>query len=403
MQGVPAGFALTAIANYLAGRGSTSQTVGSFVAIVGLPWVLQFIWGPLIDRYQYSVIGHRKQWVVLTQLMAFAASLSLLLVEDPLGQITLMTAAFFTHSIFASVQDASVDAIAIDVLAKEERGRVNAFMRAGFLLGISLGAAGLSTVLHRYGFFYAALCQSAFLLLFTLVTFFIKLDRHDRLLPSFGKNNTQRYVNNNPDLGWLFRQLYKGITQPANLRLFLAIALVYLLFSIFIRSYSYHLVKVLRWPDNELSVLQGGIGSLTIALVAISGGVIADKIGPQKLMLRVMIILGVFLLIFSGLAGFWVNKAFTTTGLVFWNLADPLFSVAAMPLLMALCIDKVEGSQFTTYMALVNFCDVLGSYLSGWALAIIPAPVLGIACGVVLLAVALISWYKVIPALANTR
>lgn len=102
------------------------------MAIVGLPWVLQFIWGPFIDRYQYSVIGHRKQWVVLTQFMAFMASLTLLLVHDPVSQLTLMTAVFFTHSIFASVQDASVDAIAIEILQKDERGSVNGIHEGRF-------------------------------------------------------------------------------------------------------------------------------------------------------------------------------------------------------------------------------------------------------------------------------
>ncbi len=63
MQGIPAGFALTAISNYLLGKHIEPQRVGSFIAFVGLPWTLQFIWGPLIDRYQYSFIGHRKHWV----------------------------------------------------------------------------------------------------------------------------------------------------------------------------------------------------------------------------------------------------------------------------------------------------------------------------------------------------
>src|SRR3712207_6950484 len=48
------------------------------------------------------------------------------------------------RSVFASVQDASVDAMAIDVVPVAQRGRLNAFMRAGILWGISFGAAALS-------------------------------------------------------------------------------------------------------------------------------------------------------------------------------------------------------------------------------------------------------------------
>jgi PAT family beta-lactamase induction signal transducer AmpG len=34
----------------------------------------------------------------------------------------------------------------------------------------------------------------------------------------------------------------------------------------------------------------------------------------------------------------------------------------------------VEGSQFTTYMALVNLVDIAGAYLSGQALTWVKAP-----------------------------
>ena len=147
MQGIPAGFRGATIYNYLIEKGLTASAVGSFVLVVGLPWSFQFVWGPVVDRFQHSLMGHRKQWVVLTQLAAVAASLGLLLVHEPLGQLGLMSALFFVHSLFASIQDTSVDAMAISVTPEPERGRVNAFMRAGFLLGGSLGAAGLAPVL----------------------------------------------------------------------------------------------------------------------------------------------------------------------------------------------------------------------------------------------------------------
>ncbi len=403
MQGVPSGFAFYAIANYLAGRGVTSQAVGSFVAIVGIPWILQFIWGPIIDRYQYSVIGHRKQWVVLTQLVAFIASLSLLLVNDPARQLGLMAAVFFTHSIFASVQDASVDAIAISIVPDAERGRVNAFMRGGYLMGIAIGSAGLSTVLHHFNFRYAAIGQSGLLLFMTVLTFFIKLDSTDRLVPEFGKAARPQHSadEDNPDLKWLFKELYKGISEKVNLKIFLIIALVYTCNSIFIRSFSYYTIHNLHWADNEVSVLQGGWGILATIIVTVAGGIIADRIGPAKLQVSVMLIIGGFLLVFCGLGFLWTHKLFTATGLVVWNFADPLFSVAAMPILMALCRAKVEGSQFTAYMALVNFCDVIGSYVSGWALHLAGAPYLGFGCGIIITLAMLYTIYnrrtKVIP------
>ncbi|MBE7173061.1 MAG: MFS transporter [Williamsia sp.] len=381
MQGIPAGFALTAIANYLVGKGLASQQVGSFVAIVGIPWILQFVWGPLIDRYQYSVIGHRKHWVLLTQLVAFLASLTLLLVQQPEKQLVLMSVVFFTHSIFASIQDASVDAIAIFIVPEQERGRVNAFMRGGFLLGIAFGSAVLSTVLHRWGFTTAVWVQSLSLLLFTILTFFIKLDQHDPLLPS--KATAKRPLNegaHNPSLSHLFRELFRGMTVAPSLRSFGVIALVYLCLSIFIRSFSYHIIHVLKWPDQEVSVLQGSWGSLLTFCVIVGGGVLSDRVGARRLQIWVMWSIGLFLLVLCSLSFLWVHREVTTSGLILWNFVDPLFSVACFPILMSLCRPLVEGSQFTAYMAFINFCDVIGSYVSGWALNWVKAPLLGLLC-----------------------
>ncbi|MBX0291135.1 MFS transporter [Hymenobacter sp. HSC-4F20] len=386
MQGIPAGFGLTAVVNYLTGRGLSATTVASFSAAVGLPWTLQFVWGPLIDKYQESILGQRKQWVVLTQLVAALASLALLLVHDPVSQLRLMLLAFVVHSVFASIQDASVDAIAIAVVPEQERGRVNAFMRGGFLLGSSLGAAGLSWMLHHYGFFQAALAQSVALLAFTVLTFFIRLERTDRLLPRFGAVPAAARRNaDNPPIRWLFRELYRAITEPRTLRQFSVIALTYLCFGVFGWAYSYHLIKELHWSDSRVSMLQGSWGSAATLCLIVAGGVLADRLGAARLQRRVMLVLGSFLLLFCSLSFLWRHEAVATLGLLLWNMADPSLSVAALPLLMALCRPRIEGSQFTTYMALVNLCGVSGSYITGWALQVVSAPVLGLGCGLVVL------------------
>jgi MFS transporter, PAT family, beta-lactamase induction signal transducer AmpG len=257
-------------------------------------------------------------------------------------------------------------------------------MRGGLLLGISFGAAALAYVLHRFGFTTAVLVQSGILLLFTTITFFVKLEPHDPLLPTFGHQKRATPADDNPALKVVFRQLWQNMTAAASLRTFGVIAVVYLCFSVFIRSFSFHLIQVLHWPDQEVSVLQGGWGSIITLVVVLSGGALADRVGAQHLQVKIMSGLAVFLVGFNLLAHFWEIKAFTVSGLLFWNIADPLFSVAAFPILMTLCREFTAGSQFTGYMALINLSDVIGSYVSGWALLAVPAPVLGFGCGLVI-------------------
>jgi PAT family beta-lactamase induction signal transducer AmpG len=230
--------------------------------------------------------------------------------------------------------------------------------------------------------------------LFTIITFFVKIDSTDALFPSLKTIKPKAVSESNPKLKEVFTNLWKGITELKSFRLFCVIAGAYTCFSIFIRSFNFHLIHELKWPDNQLSVMQGGWGSIITFAVVISGGVLADKIGAGKMLSKVLLVLCLFLLVFNSFSFLWINKTVSITGLLFWNLADPLLSVTSFPLLMALCRHDVEGSQFTAYMALINLCDVAGSFISGWGMRVISAPVLGFSCGLGLLT-ALVFLYRI--------
>lgn len=387
MQGIPAGFRGSTIYNYLIERGLTASAVGSFALVVALPWSFQFVWGPIVDRFQHSVLGQRKQWVVLTQLVAVGASLGLLLVDAPLAQLGLMSGLFFVHSLFASIQDTSVDAMAIAVTPEQERGRLNALMRIGFLLGTSLGAAGLAPVLARHGFHTAVVLQSVALLVFTGLTFFIRLDRTDRLLPAWGQRAALRRptpvaaaAEKNPPLWGVFRDLFRSLWQPRSLRIFLCVWVVYLAVTVFYSSFIYTLIHSLHWRAKDVSVLEGSWVNLLAVGALLSGGLVSDRFSALRLQRWV---LGAIVLVLLGVSVAhvgWARPAFATGSIVLLNLIDPFMSVAALPLLMNLCASRVAGSQFTTYMALINFGGVIGAQINGWALAATTAPVVGLAC-----------------------
>ncbi|MRS60904.1 MFS transporter [Larkinella terrae] len=401
MQGIPAGFSLTALANYLTAEGVKPSVIGSFAAVIGLPWAFQFIWGPLIDRYQSSSLGRRKPWVIGTQFLAFLASLGILLIDNPLTELKSLVFFFLIHSIFAAIQDASVDAMAITVIPAHERGRVNAFMRAGFLVGTGVGAAVFSQILRQFGFSEAALIQSLCLMTLWLLTCFVRERPEDRLLPFLNRRppvlarTTKKKAQPDRDFKWLFTELFTGIFAPQNLLLFAAVVTAYVSISLFLRAYNYHLIQKMGWADTSLSLLTGTYGMLVAAATALFGGYVADRIGPSRLLILVLGLVAAYLLGFNLLEATWTNQTVARSGLVALYFMDPAVSVAAMPLLMAICRPGVEGSQFTTYMAFVNLADIAGSYLAGHALVYIQAPTLGLVAGG-LSAVAMISTWLTI-------
>ncbi|GAB3490896.1 hypothetical protein GCM10027341_03190 [Spirosoma knui] len=411
MQGVPAGFYTTALTNYFTAEGVRPDVVGSFIAIIGIPWAFQFVWGPIIDRFQNSTMGRRKPWVVGSQFMTVLASLAILFVDDPIRQISLLGWLFLIRSLFAAIQDASVDAMAITVIPETERGRVNAFMRCGFLIGYGGGAAIFAQILRQYDFQTAALTQVLCLLTGAILMVFIRERPQDRLLPTFQSSHSRDtspdrlrpnpykttitsaagidyspagLTNQPPDhnFRWLFTELFRGLFARRSLLLFGSIILAYTSVSLFVRAYNFHLIRKLGWHDTDLSVLTGTYGMLLAAGVSLLGGYIADRIGPRRLLVVMLVLVASYLIGFNLIANLWARRDVAQTGLVALYFMDPSISVAAMPVLMAICRKGVEGSQFTTYMAFVNLCDIAGTYLSGEALTLFSAPTIGLFSGV---------------------
>lgn len=401
MQGIPSGFYLTALTNYFTAEGVKPNVVGSFIAIIGLPWAFQFIWGPLIDRFQGSPMGRRKPWVVSSQLMTVLASCVLLLVGNPVTQISELAWLFCLRSVFAAIQDASVDAMAITVIPEEERGRVNAFMRAGFLVGTGIGAAVFAHLLRKYGFHGAALVQIGCLLTGVLLMIFIREQPGDRLLPLISKamppgpfGNSKASIsapsskNSQPgrrdeqhDFRWLFTELFRGLFAPRSLLLFGAILLAYTSNALFLRAYNHHLIEQLGWLDTDVSVLTGTYGMVAATIIALTGGYLADHVGARRLLIIMLSIVALYLIGFNLLSFLWTQRPIARTGLVAIYFMDPAVSAAAMPVLMSICRKGVEGSQFTTYMAFVNLCDIAGTFFAGQALLFFAAPTIGLFAG----------------------
>lgn len=398
MQGIPAGFYTTALTNYFTAEGVRPDVVGSFIAIIGLPWAFQFVWGPLIDRFQGSPMGRRKPWVVGSQLMTILSSLTILFVDDPVAQISTLSILFLVRSLFAAIQDASVDAMAISIIPENERGRVNAFMRCGYLIGYGGGAAIFSQLLRQYGFHTAALAQLLCLLTGAVLMAFVREQPNDRLLPSFSRTRPTPFGDparsdrseGSHDFRWLFTELFRGLFARRSLLLFGSIILAYTSSALFLRAYNFHLIRNLGWKDTDLSVLTGTYGMLLAIAVSLVGGYIADRIGPRRLLVVMLVLVAGYLIGFNLMADWWVRRDVARTGLVALYFMDPSISVAAMPVLMAICRKGVEGSQFTTYMAFVNLCDIAGTYLSGEALNFFSAPTIGLFAGGIAVAALLV-------------
>lgn len=179
-EGIPLGFAATAIATQLRRQDVGPAEIGAFVGSFYLPWAFKWAFGPFIDVIHSERLGRRRGWILGTQIMLIVTLLACMGIELPAG-LGLLTGVLLIHNSFGAMQDVAIDALAVSVLRKDERGLANGVMFGGAALGTALGGSGVLFLMPvlgiKGGFAFVAGCIA-------LVTIFIVLPLREPKTPA---------------------------------------------------------------------------------------------------------------------------------------------------------------------------------------------------------------------------
>jgi MFS family permease len=140
-EGAPIGFIWWALPTLLRSEGVPLDRITSLTALLLLPWVLKFLWAPLLDGLRGPRWGYRS-WLIAMQIVMAAALLPLIAL-DPIADFGWWRVLLLLHAVAAATQDVAIDALAIGAVPAEERGRLNGAMQAGMLIGRSVFGGGV--------------------------------------------------------------------------------------------------------------------------------------------------------------------------------------------------------------------------------------------------------------------
>ena len=170
-EGIPLGFAATAVATQLRRQDVGPAEIGAFVASFYLPWAFKWAFGPVIDVFGSERFGRRRGWIIVTQVLMAATLLSTVLLKLP-EQLWLFTVILLVHNTFGAMQDVAIDALAVGTLQEHERGTANGVMFAGASIGQLIGGSGVLFLTGFTGFqatfFFVAACILAVTVLVVL-------------------------------------------------------------------------------------------------------------------------------------------------------------------------------------------------------------------------------------------
>jgi MFS transporter, PAT family, beta-lactamase induction signal transducer AmpG len=115
-------------------------TAIGFVSLLGLPYVLKFLWAPLLDRYALPFLGRRRGWMLVFQALLVGSILGLS-ASNPKDNLMLVGMWSFLIALFSASQDVVLDAYRREILPDEELGLGSSLYVNGYRLAMLVSGA----------------------------------------------------------------------------------------------------------------------------------------------------------------------------------------------------------------------------------------------------------------------
>ena len=364
-QGIPWGFITVTFVTYLAVEGVAAGQLAFLLTLGTLPWSIKFLWGPIIDRFQFPEMGKRRPWILIAQSGMIVVLSSMLLIPNMSSNVTVVGVMFLVYNVFTALQDVSTDALAVDVLEPHEFEKVNSYMFTSKAVGGIIGGAGLGTIIGFVGIKGAIVLQIPILVVIMLVPLFMTERPGEKLYPwsESTKSDVEeqiieqknfKEIFNNIKIAFSFRSAQLGVL------LSLIISLSYFLIPILPLLF----VRELGWTEEQFNATKGGVILVVTMLGYMVGGQLGKQFGGKAIIIYAAFSTALITTFWGMNESLWNNGLFMMT---VWSLQTFIWAMVSIniySLMMRITWTEVGGTQFTGYMAMMNLSAIIGYQLT---------------------------------------
>lgn len=320
-----------------------------FLTLVGSAYTLKFLWAPLLDRYVPPLLGRRRGWMLVMQLLLAFSIMGMGLMSPgsalmPLAMLAVLVA------FFSATQDIVFDAYSTDVLRRDERGAGVAMKVLGYRLAMVV-SGGLAMILadQWLGWGQTYVLMGVVMLLCSAATLWAPEPEQPVIAP---------------------RSIKAAVVEPfreffsrRGAYTVLALIVLYKLGDAFAGALSTtFLLRGAGFGASEVGTVNKVLGLFATIVGALAGGALMARWGLYRSLMAFGILQAI-----SNL-GYWVIAVspksiwLMATAVGIENLCGGLGTAAFVALLMGLCQQQFSATQF----ALLSALSAVGRiYLAG--------------------------------------
>lgn len=346
-QAVPMSFFSTAL-QVLMREQAFSLTTISLLQLIKVPWILKFLWSPLVDRKCMTVKDY-KRWIISSEVVYAALILGAGLLNLQTN-IQLIIILVFLSLVASATQDIATDALAILSTRKEQKSFVNGMQSMGSFGGSLLGSGILLIVMHHYGWNVVTQCLSVFVLLAL-----IPLLTNKKMRLAQEKEPSRKAKWN--DFIWFFgrKEVYPQI----------GFLLLYYASIMGLLSVTRPYMVDLGYDMKEIGVLNGIVGISAAMLVSYPASMLIRRWGTEKAKIAFAACILLATIYFAFMSMGVPSKTELVVGIVFLWICYGMGTVVVYTSSMYIVRKGAEGTDFTIQIVITHTSGLLMAIGSG--------------------------------------
>lgn len=345
-QSIPMSFFSTVVPVIMRQEKYSLESIG-LMQLIKLPWIIKFLWAPLIDNQARST-KQLRSWILVSELFYAMVILSIGLFDlqtDFRLIVILMVIAF----IASATQDIAVDIYAILMLRPDERSLGNSMQSAGSFVGTLFGTGILLIAYHYFGW-------TALLVLLSLFVVFAVIPVLIYRKPVYREKDSRQRIT--------MREIYLFFAEKGMHKRILILVFYYSGIIGILTLLKPYLVD-LGYNVKQIGFMSGIFGTSIAVISSFAGGFIMKKTGRKFSMY-----------LFPGIAlaaalWFWFISGgtpsapgiYTGIGLLWGGYG--LSTVAIYTTSMDIVRKGREGTDFTIQIVITHLSSLIIAVLSG--------------------------------------
>jgi PAT family beta-lactamase induction signal transducer AmpG len=343
-SGLPLALTGGTLQAWLTVTGVDIRTIAWF-SWVGVPYVVKFLWSPLMDRFVPPTLGRRRGWMLATQL-GLLAGLAGMAFTAPSEQLLLVGAIALWIAFVSASQDIVIDAWRADVLEARERGMGAALGVLGYRLAMLVSGGVALIMADRIGWQGTYLCMAALMALGMATTFWAP---EPATPPQVPRTLAEAVVG----------PLRDYFTRPGALTMLALIVLYKFGDALAGTLTTAFLIRGVGFTPTDVGVVNKGLGLASLLAGAFVGGLLLTRMTLFRALMLFGVLQAVSNLSFAVLA--WTGKSYPmlVAAVAFENLASGMGTAAFVALAMSLCNVSFSATQYALLSALATVGRVL--------------------------------------------